>query len=116
MEIGKKCSNKNHLDINAINYCIECNVYLCNKCSNYHSDLFGNHHKYALDKNIDEIFTGICKEPNHRNELQFYCKQHNKLCCVSCISKIKGKGNGQHTDCNVCFIEDIKDDIKSKLK
>ena len=32
-----------------------------------------------------------------------------------CISKIKGKGNGQHTDCNVCFIEEIKDEKKNKL-
>ena len=30
--------------------------------------------------------------------------------------KIKKKGSGQHTDCDVCFIDEIKDIKKSKLK
>ena len=38
------------------------------------------------------------------------------LCCAACISKIKGKGNGQHADCDICFIENIKDEKKDKLK
>ena len=112
MENRKKCSHKNHKDINAISYCIECNIYMCNKCLSFHSELLYEHHKYNLDYNI-EIFTGICKELNHKKELEYYCKNHNQLCCVGCISKIKGKGNGQHTDCNICFIEDIKE-IKKK--
>ena len=35
---------------------------------------------------------------------------------MACIAKIKGEGNGQHTDCNVCFIKEIKDEKKNKLK
>ena len=46
----------------------------------------------------------------------YFCKNHNVLCCAACISKIKGKGNGQHADCEICFIEDIKDTKKNKLK
>ena len=103
MENQKKCSSKKHNDINAISYCVECDIYMCNKCMNYHSEILENHHKYNLDKNIEEIFTGICKEKNHRKELDFFCKTHNKLCCAACISKIKEKGNGQHTDCNRLF-------------
>ena len=72
----------------------------------------GNLNEY----NFNEIFTGISKDPKHKNELDFYCKNHNKLCCLACISKIKDKGNGQHTDYNVCLIEEIKDGKKSKLK
>ena len=116
MEKQKKCSSKKHEDINAIYYCLECNLYMCNKCITHHSELFENHHKYNLDKNIQEIFTGICKESNHRKELDFFCKTHNQLCCAACLSKIKEKGNGQHTDCNVCLIEEIKDEKINKLK
>ena len=115
MDNQKKCSAKKHSDINAISYCMECNIYMCNKCINLHSELHENHHNYNLDKNIQEIFTRICKEEKHKQELEFYCKTHSKLCCAACISKIKGKGNGQHTDCNVCFIEEIKDEKKNKL-
>ena len=38
------------------------------------------------------------------------------MCCAACISKIKGKGNGQHTDCEVDFIENIKNEKKKSLK
>ena len=35
---------------------------------------------------------------------------------MACIAKIKGEGNGQHKDCEICFIKAIKDEKKSKLK
>ena len=114
METQKKCSYKKHENINAVSYCLECNVYMCNKCLNQH-EFLDNHHKYNLDKDIQEIFTGKCKESNHNIELEFFCKTHNQLCCAACLSKIKEKGNGQHTDCDVCLIEDIKNEKKNKL-
>ena len=82
MDNQKKCSAKKHSDINAISYFMECNIYMCNKCINLHSELHENHHNYNLDKNIQEIFTGICKEEKHKQELEFYCKTHSKLCCA----------------------------------
>ena len=115
MEKQKKCSNKNHKEIEAINYCYECELHLCNKCSNYHLELFENHHVSNISKDIQDIFTGLCSEPNHKIELLFYCKSHNKLCCAACLSKIKEKGNGQHHDCDVCSIEEIKDSKKNDL-
>ena len=115
MDNQKKCSNRKHSEINAINYCPECNIYLCNKCSNNHIDILENHLVYNLDNNTPEIFVDICNEPNHKNKLEFYCKSHNKLCCAACLSRIKGKGNGQHFNCNVCLIEEIKDEKKNKL-
>ena len=111
-----KCSLLKHGEINAIYYCKECNIYMCNKCSNFHSELFSNHHKYELNKDKNDIFTGLCKEERHKNDLQYYCKTHNILICVACISKIKGEGNGQHTDCEICFIKDIEGEKKNKLK
>ena len=116
MENNKKCSSKKHQDINAVSYCIECDIFMCNKCLNHHNEILDHHHKYNLNENINEIFTGICKEKGHKDKLDFYCKSHNQLCCVACLSKVKKKGIGQHTDCNACLIEEIKDEKKIKLK
>ncbi len=49
-------------------------------------------------------------------KLEFFCKSHNKLCCLACISKIKIKNYGMHKDCNICPIEKIKDEKRNKLK
>ena len=112
----KKCSSKEHENIDAINFCPECNVFICKKCENFHSKLCQKHHPYTLDKDKKEIFTGYCLEENHINELEYFCKTHNQLCCASCIVKIKRKGKGQHTDCNVCNIEDIKEEKQQKFQ
>ena len=111
----KKCSSKEHKEIEAIFYCQICKIYMCNKCENIHKKLCYNHSPYNLKDNIKDIFTGICKEENHSDNLEYFCKNHNVLCCAACISKIKGKGNGQHSDCDICFIEDINNIKKNKL-
>ena len=110
------CSSLEHKEIDAINFCQECKIYLCNKCEKFHSILFANHHKFTLDKDPKEIFTGICKIDNHTGMLDFYCKDHNELCCAFCITKIKRKGLGQHTDCNIYNIEDIFEEKKNNLE
>jgi len=110
-----KCTSKDHKEIDANSYCPQCNIYMCSKCDNFHSTLFEFHNSYKLDKDTKEIFTGLCKYKNHKCELEFYCKTHNELCCAVCISKIKKEGKGQHTDCNVCLIEDIKEEKESIL-
>ena len=111
-----KCSSKKHDTIDAIIYCQACKTYMCNKCSNYHSELFEDHKTNNIDKDINPIFTGICNESKHKNELEYLCKTHNVLCCAACISKINSKGNGQHKDCDVYNIEEIKEEKKNKLK
>jgi hypothetical protein len=90
-------------------------MYLCNKCTNIHLEYLDSHHNYNLDKNLKEIFTGLCKEQNHKNKLDFYCKSHNTLCCAACLSKSKEKGDGQHFECEICCIEKIKEEKKNKL-
>ncbi len=112
----EKCSSKEHKEIDAVFYCQNCKIYMCNKCDLFHSNIFQNHLKLTLDKDKKEIFTGFCKVKSHNNELIFFCKNHNKLCCSSCISKIKTKEYGQHTDCNVCKIEEIKEEKKNKFE
>ena len=112
----KKCSSKDHEELNASFYCPECKIYLCNKCEVIHSKLLKNHRSYNLDKDIADIFTGFCNEENHFEKLDYFCRNHNKLCCASCIVKFKNKGKGQHTDCDICILEDIKDEKNNKLQ
>ena len=111
-----KCILKEHNEIDANFYCQKCNIYMCNKCEKFHSSLLSNHNSITLDKEISNIFTGFCKIKDHQNELDYFCKNHNILCCAKCIAKIKRKGNGQHTDCDVCNFEDIIDEKKQNLK
>ena len=115
MEAQKKCLSEEHKEINAISFCPECKIYMCNKCENIHSSFFKNHQAYKLNKD-DEIFTGFCKEKYHSNKLEFYCKDHNQLCCVACLCKIKSKGYGAHKDCDIYEIEKMKDEKKNELR
>ena len=116
IKYNRKCSKLEHKEIDAFIFCQECKILMCNKCDNNHSSLFQSHHKYKIDKDdIKDIFTGFCKEKNHLERLEFFCKSHNKLCCASCLSVIKKHNKGQHHDCDVCTIEDIKDEKKHKL-
>ena len=118
MEIQKKkCSLKEHADINANIYCKKCEIYMCNKCEVHHSKLFENHQNFITNKNIEELNDEFCKEENHSfYKLQYYCTTHKQLCCAACIAKIKGKNNGQHSECIVSDIEDIKEEKKNAIK
>ena len=113
----KKCSLKEHKDANANIYCKKCEKYMCNKCEVYHSKLFEDHQNFIIKENIDELYNEFCEEENHHyNKLNYFCKTHNRLCCGLCLTKIKTKGDGQHADCEVCCIEDIKEEKKKVIK
>ena len=100
-------------ETNAIFYCQECSIFMCNKCLNYHDEVLDFHHKFNVnEQNINEMFSGLCKEINHNNKLNYYCKSHNTLCCAACLSKIKDKENGQHSNCNVCLIDEVLNEKK----
>ena len=114
MENQKKCSLEEHKEIDAIIYCPECRIYMCNKCEKAHSSFIRNHHQYNLNKG-EEIFNGYCPEKNHL-ELKYFCKTHNQLCCAACLCKINKEGDGQHKDCDVCSISDIKEEKKNNLE
>ena len=86
---NKKCSSKKHLEIDAVYYCQECKIYLCNKCQNLHLEYYDNHQLYNLDKDdLNEIFIDLCQLSNHNVKCQYFCKTHNILCCAFCITKI----------------------------
>ena len=115
MEDKQKCSSKKHEELDAITFCEQCKIFMCNKCLNFHKELFEYHQQYNIDKNNNEIFIDICKKNGHEKKLEFFCKMHNELCCVGCISKLNEKGYGQHKDCDVCSIENIKEEKKKIL-
>ena len=109
------CTSKDHENLEASLYCQEWQIYICKKCDKLHSGLFQTHHIFKLDKDIKDIFTGFCKIENHNNKLEYFCKDHCTLCCGLCFTKIKGKDKWQHTDCNTCLIEEIKDEKNNQL-
>ena len=110
MELKKTCSLEDHKEIQANLYCSQCRINMRKKCENIHNTLFKNHYIYNISPNKEEIFTGFCQEQNHHIELKYFCKNHNLLCCAACIAKINNIGDGQHKDCDVCIIQDIKED------
>ena len=112
----KKCSSIEHDKINAIVYCQECKVYMCNKCDNFHSKLLKNHHINKIENDNNELFSEFCKKDNHFGKLEYFCKTHNELCCSDCLCKIKTEGKGEHFICNVCTIQNIKNEKKNKLE
>ena len=61
-----KCTN--HEDIEAIIFCPQCRIYMCNKCKQMHSDLLKSHIIFNLDKKTKDIFIGICTDENHNVE------------------------------------------------
>ena len=111
----KKCCFQGHEEIKASLYCPECKIYVCKKCGIILSKMLNKHKLYNITKDTNEIFTGFCQEKNHLEKLDYFCKTHNKLCCSSCIVKLKREDKGQHTDCDICIIEDIKDKKKEIL-
>ena len=113
----QNCSSSKHSNIDAVSYCQQCKIYLCNKCLNFHTELFDKHIIINLNKNSNKLFIDECKKENHQNsKLEFFCKTHNILCCSYCILKIKKNGRGEHFDCDFCDINDIKDEKKYFLK
>ena len=109
----KKCPN--HIEIDVVMYCQECNMAFCNKCKQYHSELFKSHTEDILDKDFTNILSKYCRDEHHNVEFEYFCKTHNQLCCAKCISKFVQKGSGKHSNCDLCTIEDIKDKKKEIL-
>ena len=76
MEDQTKCSNEEHKEINAIIFCPECQLYMCNKCENHHATLHKKHHPYkflidifnkiSIYSNIDLYYSNrACHFSNH---------------------------------------------------
>ena len=84
----------------------------CNKCKQYHSELFKSHTEDILDKDFTNILSKYCRDEHHNVEFEYFCKTHNQLCCAKCISKFVQKGSRKHNNWDLFTIEDIKDKKK----
>ena len=71
---SQKCSSEEHKEIDAIYFCQECKIYLCNKCEKFHSMLFKKHNLSSLNKGIKEIFSGLCLIENIKINWNIYVK------------------------------------------
>ena len=111
-----KCSFPEHLKTEAKIFCPECKIFMCNKCEKHHQEIFNYHQLVKIDDNFKTVFTGFCKEFTHKEELKYFCKSHNILCCAKCITRIKDEENGQHNNCEICPIKEIEQEKKNKLK
>ena len=116
MDSKKYCTFQGHEKVPANIFCIFCKIYMCAKCESFHSKLLQNHKVFNIENlNNDDISQNFCQQEKHNIELQYYCKNHNQLCCAKCITKIKNKENGIHKDCDVCTIEEIRDEKMKNL-
>ena len=48
--------------------------------------------------------------------MNYYCKNHNILCCAVCLCKIEDNGYGLHKNCEVCTLKEINEEKREKLK
>ena len=112
----KRCSTKSHWNKKATKFCLTCNKPFCEICAASHNKCDRKHELFSIESDANLSFTNTCKEGNHPNKLDYFCKTHNNLCCAACLCKIKAKGDGQHTECNACHISEIKEEKKIILK
>ena len=115
----EKCSSINHKEIEALSFCNDCKLYMCNKCEKLHSELFQKNHnliKLEKGKDLADMLSGFCNEKNHKLELKYFCKNHNRLCCARCVAGLEDEEDGQHADCDICFIKDVENEKRNKLK
>ena len=114
-ENKKMCSFKDHKEIESVCYCQECKIYMCNNCTEYHKGLFEGHNLINNNEK-KEIVDEYCQHENHFQKLGYFCRNHNELCCAACIAKIKNNGDGEHSDCDICILKEIKTEKKSILE
>ena len=84
--------DNNHVE--AMQYCADCNKYLCKKCGVQHSrfttghDVLGKSDKQNWGRRRStgtEQPTQKCT--NHSDEIvKMFCKKHNALCCHVCVA------------------------------
>lgn len=73
-------------------FCKTCRQYQCKNCNKQHDKFLPGHEVVkaneasALDTEVD--LQGLDNCPKHREQFEYYCKSHKKLCCKSCCSTV----------------------------
>ena len=110
----------------AIVYCETCKQFQCDLCNGMHQKfpvMFGHSIVNVEDKteekrDFDMQGIDICE--NHKEEIKFFCKTENELCCSQCLLNAhlkcgKDGKNGEFTDTNDNKMAELKDIIQVKL-
>ena len=100
-----KCRKHND---NGVKYCLECELWLCNKCLEIHSEFNSMHTLEELEHPIHQI----CEE--HGEITKFYCEVCKKEICPLCI--IRHGKHYEHTYIRLEDFEILTNEIKMKFK
>ena len=77
--------------------CVDCELYLCQDCNQYHSKKHKSHDIVSLSSitGTGGHFTEkVLYCPENQNELDYYCETCDKLLCIYCATK---KEHAEHT-------------------
>ncbi|KAH3804932.1 uncharacterized protein LOC127834847 [Dreissena polymorpha] len=71
-------------------FCKDCDEFLCDACTNPHRVYKPGHHNIVNvqdHKSAPVILDmkGMDKCHEHGREIEFFCQDHSKLCCLSCV-------------------------------
>ena len=75
--------NAAHSGYLAINYCFECQQFLCSLCNTVHNTLNKNHTISDEAIKIDKI----CDRHLEKNDIVSYCKECNMNLCETCLNE-----------------------------
>ena len=107
----KKCTyNKDNND--AINYCLNCEKWLCEKCNINHNN--NNYSECIKKQNYDNSLIQNCDiHRTRKNILNYYCKNCKKFLCLQCSYEHDVKNKKEH---NIIRWIDYLDELKFEKK
>ncbi|XP_052222645.1 uncharacterized protein LOC127838718 isoform X8 [Dreissena polymorpha] len=81
---------KTNISKTATVFCKDCDEYLCDACKNPHTVYKPGQHNIvnSQDSKSSPVILdmkGMDKCHEHGREIEFFCQDHSKLCCVSCV-------------------------------
>ncbi|XP_052265916.1 uncharacterized protein LOC127868311 isoform X1 [Dreissena polymorpha] len=81
---------KTNISKTATVFCKDCDEYLCDTCKNPHIVYKpGQHNIVNVQDNTSAPviidMKGMEKCHEHAREIEFFCQDHSKLCCLSCV-------------------------------
>ncbi|XP_052265888.1 E3 ubiquitin-protein ligase TRIM56-like isoform X3 [Dreissena polymorpha] len=81
---------KTNISKTATVFCKDCDEYLCDTCKNPHTVYKPGQHNIvnsqgSKSSSVILDMKGMDKCHEHAREIEFFCQDHSKLCCLSCV-------------------------------
>ena len=115
-----KCTNTD--DGNpAVQYCGECQAYLCQGCFEMHGKVKGtrNHSVAPMDeiRNNPEkiVHKRYCQEPDHDEELKIYCLDTEEAICRDCELDDGHRDKGHTHKLIRTVIQELREELKDRM-